>query len=162
MLDFKHLHVPRSLAKIQRREPFRFTIDHDFRAVMSACAQAQRADANGTWITPQMLRAYYNFHREGYAHSIEAWEGDELVGGLYGVDVEGAFAGESMFYKRPNASKLALLFLVEHLRARGLDWIDIQVMTPHMKAFGARLLSRDAFLRRLARTRAKRLRLFDG
>src|SRR5918911_1724422 len=94
------------------------------------------------------------------AHSVEVWAGDELVGGLYGVDAGGAFAGESMFHLRPNASKLALLFLIEHLRARGLDWLDIQVMTPHMEALGARLISRDEFLERLARTRRRGLKLF--
>lgn len=161
ILDFKRLHVPRSLSKIKKRAPFRFTIDRDFRAVIGACAEATRADSEGTWITPQVLRGYSNFHRAGYAHSIEAWEGDALVGGLYGVGVDGAFAGESMFYRRPSASKLALLFLVEHLSARGLDWIDIQVMTPHMEALGAELISRDEFLDRLARTHARRLKLFD-
>ena len=94
------------------------------------------------------------------AHSIEAWEDGELVGGLYGVDAGGAFAGESMFHLRPNASKLALLFLIEHLRARGLDWLDIQVMTPHMEALGARLVPREEFLQLLAETQGRGLRLF--
>jgi leucyl/phenylalanyl-tRNA---protein transferase len=160
ILDFKNLHVPRSLSKIKRRAPFRLTIDQNFRAVIEACASVTRMGEDGTWITPEMIRAYCELHRSGHAHSVEAWEGDRLVGGLYGVDAGGAFAGESMFFLRPNASKLALLHLVEHLAARGLDWIDIQVMTPHMKALGAKLMSRDAFLEKLAEARSRNLNLF--
>jgi len=106
------------------------------------------------------MRAYCGLHELGHAHSVEAWEGDTLVGGLYGVDAGGAFAGESMFYLRPNASKLALLHLIEHLNGRGLDWLDIQVMTPHMYALGAKLISRDAFLSRLEETLAGASTLF--
>jgi leucyl/phenylalanyl-tRNA---protein transferase len=160
ILEFKDLHVPRSLEKIRKRAPFRLTIDQNFRAVIEACAEAKRTGEDGTWITPEMIRAYCELHRSGHAHSVEAWEGDRLVGGLYGVDAGGAFAGESMFFLRPNASKLALLRLVEHLAARGLDWIDIQVMTPHMEALGAKLVSRDEFLERLAGTCALHLKLF--
>lgn len=160
IIEFKDLHVPRSLLKIRKRAPFRLTIDQNFRAVIEACARARRAGEDGTWITPEMIRAYCELHRSGHAHSVEAWEGDDLIGGLYGVDAGGAFAGESMFFLRPNASKLALLHLIEHLAARGLDWIDIQVMTPHMEALGARLVSRDEFLEKLAQALARRLNLF--
>ena len=160
VLEFDKLHLPRSLAREQRRARFHFTIDRAFERVIDACAVAARADGEGTWITDEMRRGYVEFHRRGHAHSIEAWEGEELVGGLYGVDAGGAFAGESMFYLRPNASKLALLFLVEHLKSRGLDWLDIQVMTPHMRALGARLISREEFLERLALARRRGLRLF--
>ena len=160
ILDFKRLHVARSLAKISKRAPFRLSIDEDFAAGISACAATPRAHERGTWITRQMIRAYCRFHEEGHAHSVEAWEGTELVGGLYGVDVDGVFTGESMFYRRPYASKLALLFLIEHLAARGLDWIDIQVLTPHMEALGAHVISREAFLRRLSATRQRGLRIF--
>jgi leucyl/phenylalanyl-tRNA--protein transferase len=162
ILEFRELRIPRSLAKIRRRAPFRFTIDRDFRAVIMACAKRQRPGQRGTWITPGMVRAYCDFHAQGHAHSVEAWEGETLVGGLYGVDAGGAFAGESMFYLRPNASKLALLYLIDHLAERGLDWIDIQVMTPHMEALGARDISRAEFLAKLAATRARRLKLFDA
>lgn len=161
ILEFKNLRVPRSLAKIKRQAPFRFTLDADFPAVIRACAEARRPDGGGTWITRDMQKAYRDFHRRGYAHSVEAWDDEGLAGGLYGVEVDGAFAGESMFFARANASKLALLFLVEHLAARGLDWIDIQVMTPHMEALGAHLVSRDRFLDKLAATRARGLKLFD-
>lgn len=161
IIEFKDLKVPRSLAKLRRRAPFRLTIDTAFRAVILACAGVKRADEQGTWITPQMLGAYCRLHELGHAHSVEAWAGEELVGGLYGVDAGGAFAGESMFYLRPNASKLALLHLIEHLRQGGLDWLDIQVMTPHMKALGARTISRGEFLDKLAAARERKLKLFE-
>ena len=159
LLFFRELHVPRSLARERRRTRLTFTIDRAFERVIGTCARVERPDG-GTWITPEMIRGYREFHRRGGAHSVEAWDGEELVGGVYGVDAGGAFAGESMFYRRPNASKLALLFLIEHLKGRGLDWLDIQVMTPHMRALGARLVSRDEFLQRLARTRRRGLKLF--
>jgi leucyl/phenylalanyl-tRNA---protein transferase len=160
ILVFEELHVPRSLARERRRSRFRFTFDEAFGRVVRACAEVERPHEDGTWITPAMVRGYEKFHRLGHAHSVEVWEGGELVGGLYGVDAGGAFAGESMFRLRPNASKLALLHLVEHLRARGLGWLDIQVLTPHMEAFGARLVPREEFLERLARALRRGLKLF--
>jgi leucyl/phenylalanyl-tRNA--protein transferase len=161
ILEFKDLHVPHSLLRVQNRAPFHLTIDKDFPAVIRACAEAKRRDEDGTWITPEMIRAYCELHQAGHAHSVEAWEGRTLVGGIYGVDTGGAFAGESMFYLRPNASKLALLFLIEHLRQRGLDWLDIQVMTPHMRVFGAKEIRRREFLKRLEVSLARGLKLFD-
>jgi leucyl/phenylalanyl-tRNA--protein transferase len=160
LLFFEEMHVPRSLARERRRTRLRFTIDHAFERVIRACAGVARARESGTWITRDMIRGYCEFHRRGRAHSVEAWEGDELVGGVYGVDAGGAFAGESMFRLRPNASKLALLHLIDHLRARGLDWLDIQVITPHMEALGARLVPREEFLSLLSRTRERNLKLF--
>src|SRR5918998_5559270 len=150
VLDFPCLHVPRSLARERRRTRLRFTIDADFAGVVRGCALAERPEQEGTWITRAIYENYTALHHAGRAHSVEAWEGGALVGGIYGVDAGGAFAGESMFYLRPNASKLALLFLIEHLRARGLGWLDIQVMTPHLEALGARLVPREDFLRMLA------------
>ena len=160
VLEFSALHVPRSLAREQRRTRLSFTIDAAFERVIRACAEVARAHESGTWITPDVIRGYCEFHRQGHAHSVEAWEGGELVGGLYGVDAGGAFAGESMFHLRPNASKLALLFLIEHLASRGLDWLDAQVLTPHLEALGARLIMRDEFLNKLARTQRRGLKLF--
>ena len=161
ILEFSDLHIPRRLLRERRRTALRFTIDADFRRVIRACASITRNGESGTWITPAVIRSYTELHRRGYVHSVEAWEDDALVGGLYGVDADGAFAGESMFYLRPNASRLALLHLIEHLCARGLDWMDIQMMTPHMEAFGAKLVSRDRFLEKLAQTRSRRLKLFE-
>lgn len=161
ILEFKDLHVPRSLLRVQHHAPFHLTIDKDFPAVMRACADAKRRDEDGTWITPEMMHAYCELHQSGHAHSVEAWEGNTLVGGIYGVDAGGAFAGESMFYLRPNASKLALLFLIEHLRQKGLDWLDIQVMTPHMRVFGAKEIGRREFLKKLKTSLARGLKMFD-
>jgi leucyl/phenylalanyl-tRNA--protein transferase len=160
VLDFDHLHIPRSLVRARRFVPFRFTIDKAFSAVIRACAEAPRPDQGGTWITPEIEGAYTRLHRLGVAHSIEAWDGSDLIGGVYGVEVDGAFAAESMFYRRSNASKLAVLHLIDHLRSRGLDWMDIQVLTPHLARLGARAIDRDEFLLRLRRTRARGLRLF--
>jgi leucyl/phenylalanyl-tRNA--protein transferase len=162
IIEFEHLKVPRSLAKVRRRAPYRFTIDAAFPEVILACARVKRAAEQGTWITPDMFRAYRHLHELGHAHSVEAWQGDALVGGLYGVDAGGAFAGESMFYLRPNASKLALLHLIEHLQRRGLDWLDIQVMTPHLQALGARPIMRCEFLEKLAAARLRALKLFGA
>lgn len=161
ILEFKDLHVSRSLRHARNRSALRFTINDAFPEVIRACARAARPEEAGTWITPQIIRAYCELNQLGYAHSVEAWENDALVGGIYGVEVDGAFGGESMFYVRPNASKLALLFLIEHLKGRGLDWMDIQMMTPHMSALGAKLLTRDEFLEKLAGTRARGLKLFS-
>lgn len=163
ILRFDRLHLPRSLKSAQKsaqKRGLRFTLDQDFAAVIRECARAKRPGQRGTWITTPMENAYFEFHRLGFAHSAEVWEGDYLIGGIYGVAVNGTFAGESMFHRQPNASKLALLFLVEHLRAKGLDWIDIQVMTPHLEALGAEVISRDEFLEKLVETQSKRLPLF--
>jgi leucyl/phenylalanyl-tRNA---protein transferase len=162
LLDFNELHIPRRLARIRRQSTFQFTIDRAFAEVIGYCATVQRKGESSTWITRQMMRAYCELHRQGHAHSVEVWEGAELVGGVYGVDACGSFSGESMFQLRSNASKLALLFLIEHLKERGLDWMDIQMVTPHLEALGARVVSREAFLERLAATQRRKLILFPN
>ncbi|MBA2493701.1 MAG: leucyl/phenylalanyl-tRNA--protein transferase [Acidobacteria bacterium] len=161
ILVFKELHIPHSLRKEWRKTNFTFTIDKNFRAVIENCAKAKRARESGTWITRDFIEAYTKFHKTGDAHSVEVWdEAGELVGGLYGVDAGGVFCGESMFFKRPNASKLALLFLIEHLKQRDATWLDTQLMTPHFKVLGAKEISRTEFLNKLEKTRAKNIRLF--
>ena len=160
VIFFDELHVGRSLRKTQKRAPYTFTIDQDFRAVIRACALTERPEQDGTWISPKIIAAYRRLHAAGEAHSVEVWKDGELAGGLYGVDAGGAFTGESMFHHQPEASKLALLFLVEHLRAQGATFVDCQVMTPHMKALGAREISRARFLDLLAETQARGLTLF--
>ncbi|HEY0404247.1 MAG TPA: leucyl/phenylalanyl-tRNA--protein transferase [Pyrinomonadaceae bacterium] len=160
ILEFKDLHIPRSLRHARNRSRLRFSFNEAFPEVIRACAQTPRAGETGTWITPQIVRAYSELNRLGHAHSVEAWEDETLAGGLYGVEVDGAFGGESMFYRRPNASKLALLFLIEHLQARGLDWMDVQMVTPHMAALGAKPVTRDEFLDKFDRTRSRGLKLF--
>lgn len=160
VLEFTALHLPRSLRRARRLAPYGFTIDRDFASVIRGCAETPRPGQRGTWITPAVIAAYCRLHAMGIAHSVEAWADGELVGGLYGIDVDGAFAAESMFYRRANASKLAVLHLIDHLRSRGLDWIDVQTLTPHMIRLGATPMPREAFLARLRRTRARGLRLF--
>ena len=151
ILDFDELHISRSLRRTRRRTSWSFSIDRDFEGVIRDCASVERPNQEGTWITEEIIEAYLELHSAGYAHSAEVWDGDRLVGGIYGVDPGGAFSGESMFYHEPNASKLALLHLVDHLRSRGLAWLDLQVMTPHMRAFGGRTIPRGEFLDRLSR-----------
>ncbi len=158
---FDDFHVGRSLKKAERRAGFAFTIDRDFPAVIQACAGVPRGEDDGTWIGPAIIEAYTDLHRAGVAHSVEAWNGVELVGGLYGVDAGGVFTGESMFHRVPNASKLALSFLVDHLRARGATWLDCQVMTPHMRALGAREISRSKYLDMLAEAQAAGIAIFE-
>ena len=160
VLEFDELHVPRTLRKEYRKTNFTFTIDKDFHAVIEHCARAKRRHEHGTWITREFIEAYAELHEAGDAHSVEIWDGGELVGGLYGVDSGGVFGGESMFHLRPNASKLALLFLIEHLKARGATWIDIQVMTPHFEVLGAKEIPRNLFLEKLEEAQENGLRLF--
>jgi leucyl/phenylalanyl-tRNA--protein transferase len=162
ILEFSELHVPRSLRKEQKKQLFRFTIDAAFADVIKICAKIKRGDGEGTWITEEFIAAYTDLHEQGAAHSVEAWdkETNELVGGLYGVDGGGVFAGESMFHFAPNASKLALLHLIEHLESRGANWFDVQVLTPHIEALGAREISRQTFLFKLEQTLAQNLQLF--
>lgn len=161
ILEYKDLHLSRSLVYARRRATVRCTIDAAFGQVIRCCAAVPRAGQDGTWITPEIIAAYTRLHELGIAHSVEAWEGARLVGGVYGVDVDGAFAAESMFHLQPNASKFALCHLVEHLHSRGLDWLDIQVLTPHLARMGAKAIARSAFLAKLARTRARGRVLFS-
>jgi leucyl/phenylalanyl-tRNA--protein transferase len=158
VLDFDDLHIPRRLART--RHTFHFTIDQSFPRVITHCATVERKHETGTWITRQMISAYCELHERGHAHSVEVWEGTELVGGLYGVDACGSFSGESMFSLRSNASKFALLFLIQHLKQRGVDWIDIQMVTSHLEALGAKAIPRAEFLAKLAATQKRKLTLF--
>lgn len=160
VLEFERLRVPSSLAQARRNCGWIITIDRDFPAVIAACANVPRRDQPGTWILPAMSKAYTELHAAGGAHSVEVWEGDVLIGGLYGVDPGGVFVGESMFHLRPNASKLALLHLVDHLAARGARWIDIQQLTPHMETLGACEIPRANYMRRLAEALETGLPLF--
>ncbi len=146
VLDVQRLHVPRSLRKVMRRRPYELRLDTSFRDVMRACSEVPRRGQDGTWITDDMLDAYVHLHELGFAHSAEAWLGDELVGGLYGVSLGAAFFGESMFALAPDASKIAFVTLVEHLAPRGITLIDCQVHTEHLERFGAEEISRARYL----------------
>lgn len=149
------VHVSHSLAKFLRHCAWTWTVDRAFEDVMLGCA-APRHGQDGTWITPDMRVAYVNLHALGHAHSIEVWEGDRLVGGTYGVASGRAFSAESMFSRRTNASKVALLALAMVLRERGSPWIDAQVPNPHLMRMGAHTLPRARFLRELALLAAQR------
>jgi leucyl/phenylalanyl-tRNA--protein transferase len=160
VIFFDELHVGRSLRKAQRRGEFTYSIDRAFDQVIAACAGSMRAEDEGTWISDEIAAAYIGLHRAGEAHSVEVWRDDELIGGLYGVDAGGVFTGESMFHRAPDASKLALLFLIEQLRLRGATWLDCQVMTPHMRVLGAREIPRTRFLDLLAEAQGENRPLF--
>jgi leucyl/phenylalanyl-tRNA---protein transferase len=161
VLEFDELHVPRSLRKARDKSGFTFTIDKCFARVIANCAKARRRGQYGTWITQDVFDNYTRLHALGCAHSVEAWDAaGNLAGGLYGVDAGGVFCGESMFHFQPNASKLSLLFLIEHLKARGATWLDVQVMTPHMKILGATEIEREDFLDKLETTLSLGLKLF--
>ena len=160
VIFFDELHIGRTLRKSMNRGDLTFTIDRDFDAVIRACSEAPRPGQDGTWISAEIVDAYRRFHANGDAHSVEVWQDGVLAGGLYGVDSGGVFTGESMFHLVPDASKRALLFLIEHLKSRGCTWIDCQVMTPHMEALGAREIARSKFLDLLAAAQARGVNLF--
>jgi leucyl/phenylalanyl-tRNA--protein transferase len=149
VLACAELKVSRSLGKSLRNKGFEIRIDTAFRQVLAGCA-GPRADAGGTWLSEDMRVAYARLHRAGYAHSFETWRGAELVGGLYGVSLGRVFYGESMFARAADASKVALVGLVEEARRRGIPLIDCQVRTPLLASLGAREIPRHAFLRELA------------
>lgn len=160
ILRFDEFHIARSLQKQLRRAPFELRIDTNFAAVIEACA-AQRRDAEGTWITGEMQEAYCELHRAGDAHSVESYFDGELVGGLYGVTIGAYFAGESMFHTVSGASKAAVIHLVAHLRERGTEWLDTQMLTPVFESFGAREIPRAEFMKLLDAAINRQVRLFD-
>ena len=138
------LHIARSLRKVLRRGDFTLSTDSAFEAVMRACA-APRAGTSGTWIGPAMIEAYCELHRLGYAHSVEVWQDDQLVGGLYGLALGRVFFGESMFSRADNASKVAFAQLARQLAQWGFGVIDCQVANAHLSSLGAREIAREAF-----------------
>jgi leucyl/phenylalanyl-tRNA--protein transferase len=141
-------HVPRTLRQVVRQERFEIRVDHDFEATMRACMEAREG---GTWISDDLIEAYSRLHALGFAHSVESWQEDELVGGLYGVSLGGAFFGESMFHRRTDASKVALVHLVDRLRDRGYELLDTQATTPHLRRFGCVDIPASKYLRLLER-----------
>jgi len=149
ILELGGFHVSKSLARVIRRSQFEVTTDQSFRAVMEGCA-APAPGRGGAWITEEFINAYTRLHGQGHAHSVECRRHGELVGGIYGVSLGGLFAGESMFHRVNNASKVALYHLVEHLRRRGFTLFDIQMVTPATKSLGAIEIPRREYLRRLA------------
>ncbi|MGK0289330.1 MAG: leucyl/phenylalanyl-tRNA--protein transferase [bacterium] len=138
--------ISKSFRRVIKKEKFEIRIDTSFKEVMTQCAETPRHDQYGTWITDEMLAAYCQLHERGYAHSIESFYEDKLVGGLYGISIGNAFFGESMFAKMTDASKVAFAKLVELSTQWGFQFIDCQVTTTHLESLGAEEISRDKFL----------------
>jgi leucyl/phenylalanyl-tRNA--protein transferase len=137
-------HISRSLARRIRRAPYQVSVNRDFAATVAACA-----DRPETWINAALVSLYANLHRLGHAHSVELWDGGDLVGGVFGIAIGGAFFGESMFSRRTDASKMALAYLVSRLRVGGFGLFDVQFITPHLARLGAQEISRAAYRARL-------------
>ena len=150
IIPLEAFHVPGTLRALVRKKPeaggFEIRINHDFEATMRAC-QANRL--GGSWISEELIEAYVRLHKLGYAHSVEAWRGGKLAGGLYGVSLGGAFFGESMFHRQRDAGKVALVHLVDRLRQRGFELLDAQATTPHLRRFGCVDISAQEYLKRL-------------
>ena len=143
------LKISKTLKQTMKKGVYRVTTNEAFEDVIRNCATVKRKGEAGTWITEDMIQAYVRLHEAGFAHSVEAWHGDELAGGFYGVMMGKAFFGESMFAKKTDASKVAFAVFAADLAQRGFHFIDCQVTTDHMKRFGAKEISRDEFLERL-------------
>lgn len=149
IFEFGGLHVSRSLRKTLRRGFFRITLNQCFGQVIRACATVPR-HGDDTWISPAIVEAYERLHRAGWAHSLEVWKGEQLAGGIYGVAIGGFFAGESMFHHVSDASKVAVVRLLEHLQSRGYTLFDTQMLTETTRNLGATEIPRRAYLERLA------------
>jgi leucyl/phenylalanyl-tRNA---protein transferase len=152
VLDFVELHVPRSLERARARfsKRYQVSVDFAFREVLSECRGVSRAGQSGTWITDEIARVYGDLHDLGFAHSVEIWQEDRLVGGIYGLRVGSVFSGESMFFRESNCSKFALLFLIDILMQSGDQWMDTQMVTPVLASLGAKLIPKDEYFHRLA------------
>jgi leucyl/phenylalanyl-tRNA---protein transferase len=150
ILEFEKIHLAQRLQRKMRQGRFRFTLNENFPEVIAACAKPAPGREE-TWIEPELVEAYYGLHQAGYAYSAECWEGENLVGGVYGVAIGALFAGESMFSRVSDGSKMALAFLTRHLKERGFELFDTQMVTPHTKNLGASEIPREEYLQRLAR-----------
>jgi leucyl/phenylalanyl-tRNA--protein transferase len=146
VLPLQSFHVSKSLQKFIRSNPYQVTVDHAFEQVIRACADTVTAKRENTWINEDIIQAYYELARQGHAHSIECWQEQKLVGGLYGVSLGGAFFGESMFSNAVNASKVALVYLVERLKKAGYQLLDTQYVNDHLLQFGVREIPRADYL----------------
>jgi leucyl/phenylalanyl-tRNA--protein transferase len=150
VLPLDTFHVPSRLLRTMRRSALQVRVDTMFADVMRACAEAEReGEDGGTWISDEIIASYSALHTQGYAHSVEVHDGGRLVGGLYGVALGGAFFGESMFHTATDASKIALVALIDRLRDRGFTLLDTQWVTPHLQQFGAREIPRPDYLKQL-------------
>jgi leucyl/phenylalanyl-tRNA--protein transferase len=148
IFELDRFHVSESMARLVRKNVFQITLDRAFREVVEGCA-GPAPGRESTWISPAFIEAYTRLHKKGHAHSVECWQGDQLAGGVYGLSIGGFFAGESMFHRASNGSKVALYFLTRHLRERGFALFDIQSATPITRQLGATNIPREEYLRRL-------------
>jgi len=144
VIPLHEFHIPKSLERVVRKEPFEIRINAAFSEVMNGCAERRT-----TWISREIIASYEKLFELGYAHSVECWKGEELVGGLYGIAIGGAFFGESMFSRATDASKVALVSLVDRLKERGFQLLDTQWTTEHLSRFGCREIPRYEYLRQL-------------
>ncbi|AWG20415.1 leucyl/phenylalanyl-tRNA--protein transferase [Flavobacterium faecale] len=147
VLFLDEVRVTKSMRNILNRQEFKVTFNQDFLGVISNCQRIKRDGQNGTWITNDMIDAYCNLHQLGIAQSVEVWQNDQLVGGLYGVDMGHVFCGESMFSKVSNASKVAFISLVHHLKSNQYQLLDCQVYNPHLESLGCREIERNDFMK---------------
>ena len=157
IIPLRSFHLPHGLRRFLRKSPFEIRMNSRFREVLLGCA-----DRATTWIDDTMRESYCCLNQLGFAHSVETWEENRLVGGLYGVSLGGAFFGESMFSRESNASNVALVALVDHLKARGFQLLDTQWITPHLQRFGAQEIPRKEYMRRLERALGSPVRFKDG
>ena len=144
IFELREFHIPRSLSLAVKKKHFEVKVNNAFEEVMRRCAEREE-----TWISEELIQSYVTLHRQGFAHSVECWRENKLVGGLYGVSIAGAFFGESMFSIERDASKVALVHLVDRLNERGFELLDTQFLTPHLAQFGAKEIPRDEYFVRL-------------
>ncbi len=153
VIDFSELHLSKSFEKFLKKNPFRVTFNQSFKDVIMSCARIKRKDQPGTWITPDIITGYQKLFNQHLAYSVEVWDQeDRLVAGIYGVVMGDFVSGESMFTLEDNASKFGLYSLMKHLEAKGIQWLDTQMVTSVVEQFGGKYIERDLFIQRLATT----------
>ena len=149
VLEYKDMHLPSSLKKLINKNKYEIRFNTNFEAIIMNCAKVPRKNQTTTWITQQVIDGYINLFKEGYAYSCETYLNDRLVGGVYGVSIDGIVTGESMYYLEPNASKVALVAIMEKINSAGIEWLDTQMVTPVVETLGGKEIPRDEFIDRL-------------
>ena len=149
ILQYNNLHISKSLKKFIKKNVYRTTFNQAFDEIINTCAKIKRSKQDETWITEELIDSYKKLFIKGYAYSVETWCDNELVGGMYGFCMKRLITGESMFYKKDNASKIALISLLNHLHLKEIDWIDTQMLTPVIKSLGGEEISRNTFLKKI-------------
>ncbi|HLE10714.1 MAG: leucyl/phenylalanyl-tRNA--protein transferase [Bdellovibrionales bacterium RIFOXYD12_FULL_39_22] len=153
ILQYQNLHISKSMQKFINKNLYEVRMNYNFQETITACAKANnRKGQKGTWITPEIIEGYCKLHQAGYAYSVEVYDNELLVGGLYGVCISRYISGESMFYLRPNCSKLALFYLMNYLQEKMINWIDTQMITPVVRSMGGEEISRSDFMAMLKKS----------